>query len=152
MLDLTALTDSTICSPHAGSNHTDLQSATNSHPLSFCCRLVSKKQTRRDTPKHSLRKKTTVWTKGTLKENRCRWKSCSGADEHVRIVDCVIHDATPKEETLILSSEVQMHRSLNAMAPGWSNQRKQHSVCACWFQNPAAWRTAHRGEARWRCS
>lgn len=41
VLDLTPLADCAICSPHAGSNHTDLQSATNSHPLSYCGWLVS---------------------------------------------------------------------------------------------------------------
>lgn len=37
--------------------------------------------------------------------------------QHVRIVDCVIYVATPKEEILLLSSEVQMHRYLAQWRP-----------------------------------
>lgn len=40
MLDFEPLTDSSICSPHSEHNPADLQSATNSHSLSFCHKLV----------------------------------------------------------------------------------------------------------------
>lgn len=56
VLDLTPLADSAICSPHAESTvsyHTDLQSATNSHTLSFCTWPLSEKQARHGTRKHT---------------------------------------------------------------------------------------------------